>query len=321
MIRLPTGVDFEKTTTGRRAHMARVSILGLPNGRSRIVVDGTDEYVHMREWETSYPRWLIERVLDLKGPAWVCDEIARDESSEYTAAALKWALLSYLGEDRFAGARILDFGCGAGASTVALCKMFPTAHVVGTELETNVLDLARARANFYGLRNVEFRPSGVELPEDRRLRLHRHVGVFEHLLPERTALMFVRSMVRPGGVLFLRETPHRYFPLETHTTGLPLINYLPRRLALAVARRFGRGDNAQVTWDELLRSGIRGGSIGEIRKLLPEAVVLRPSRQGMEDLIDLWYASVPKWRSASAKRYIRTIAKALSSSVWNVRRI
>jgi 2-polyprenyl-3-methyl-5-hydroxy-6-metoxy-1,4-benzoquinol methylase len=297
---------------------AQVVVEGLPNGKNRIVVEATDVYVHMRQWETSYPRWLIDRIVEIKGPGWVCDEIARDESTEYTAAALKWALLSYVGEDRFEGARVLDFGCGAGASTVGLCRLFPTAQFVGIELEKDLLELAKGRARFYGFSNLEFitSPSGVELPEG--IGEFDHIvmsGVFEHLLPaERRALMpRLWAVLKPGGVLFLRETPNRSFPLETHTTGFPLINYLPRWLVLALVRKFGRPNNAHLSWDELLRRGIRGGSIREIRKLLPEAILLRPSRLGMGDLIDLWYASVPKWRSARGKRYVRAMAKAMKA--------
>lgn len=298
--------------------MAQIVVEGLPNGKNRILVEGTDVYVHIREWETSYPRWLIDRIVDIKGPGWVCDEIARDESPEYTAAALKWALLSYVDEEEFDGARVLDFGCGAGASTIGLCRLFPTARFVGIELEKDLLDLASGRAEFYGYRNLEFftSPSGVELPEG--LGEFDHIvmsGVFEHLLPaERNALMpRLWGALKPGGVLFLRETPNRHFPLETHTTGFPLINYLPRSMVLALVRMFGRSNIANASWEELLRRGIRGGSIREIRKLLPDATVLRPARQGMEDLIDLWYASVPKWRSARGKRYVRAMAKAIKA--------
>jgi SAM-dependent methyltransferase len=298
--------------------MVHVDVVALPNGQHKVVVVGADEYVHMREWVTSYPRPLIDLVLKVKGPHFVCDEIARDESPEYTASALKWALLSYVGEDRFAGARILDFGCGAGASTVGLCRMFPTAHVVGAELESKYLELARARADFYGLRNVEFRvsASATELPPG--IGEFDHIvmsGVFEHLLPveRRTLMPTLWRALKPGGILFLRETPNRHFPLETHTTGLPFVNYLPSWLVMSLLRKLGRADITGASWDNLLREGIRGGSIVEIRELLPQAVLLRPSRRGINDLIDLWYATVPKWRAARAKRVVRTFAKALKA--------
>ena len=310
-------VLVESLAITRDSNAPHVIVASLPSGKSKVVVEGGNTNVPMREWETSYPRWLIDRIVRAKGPAWTCDEIARDESPEYTAAALKWALLSYLGEDRFEGARILDFGCGAGASTVGLCRLFPSAQLVGIELEEHHLDVAKGRAEFYGFRNLEFMtsPSGVELPDG--IGKFDHIvmsGVFEHLLPaERTALMpRLWAVLKPGGVLFLRETPNRYFPIETHTTGLPLLNYLPRWLVLKLVRQFGR-DNAPLKWDELLRRGIRGGSIPEIRKLLPEATLLRPTRQGMSDLIDLWYASVPKRRAGRAKGYVRAAAKVMKA--------
>jgi hypothetical protein len=154
-------------------------------------------------------------------------------------------------------------------------------------------------------------PSGLELPEGiGEFDFILMSGVFEHLLPAERPVIMPRlwKALKPGGILFLRETPHRYFPIETHTTGLPLINYLPRWLVLPIVRRAPRGG---TNWDELLRRGIRGGSVSEIRKLLPDAAILRPSRLGMKDLIDLWYASVPKSRSARSKRYVRAFAKAL----------
>src|SRR5688572_32947475 len=98
------------STAALATDLGKVVIEALPNGHNKIVVSGTAAHL-LREWETAYPRWLIDRIVQVKGPGWVCDEIARDESPEYTAAALKWALLSYLGAEGFDGARILDFGC------------------------------------------------------------------------------------------------------------------------------------------------------------------------------------------------------------------
>jgi hypothetical protein len=50
------------------------------------------------------------------------------------------------------------------------------------------------------------------------------------------------SALRPHGLLFITETPHRYWPTEGHTTGLPFINYVPDALAGAAARHLsGRG--------------------------------------------------------------------------------
>ena len=94
-------------------------------------------------------------------------------------------------------------------------------------------------------------------------------AVFEHLLPgERPVIMpLLYDVLKPGGVLFLNQTPYRYYPREHHTTGLWGLNYLPDRLTLALARRYSRETPAEIAacdWPQLLRRGIRGGTEAEV---------------------------------------------------------
>jgi len=115
-------------------------------------------------------------------------------------------------------------------------------------------------------------------------------GVFEHLLPEerRTLMPRLWRTLKRGGFLLLNETPHRYWLIEGHTTGLPLINYLPDRLAHRAARLSSRYDRPE-TWATLLRHGIRGGTEGEVMHSLgdPSARMVAPLAG---DLIELWYS-------------------------------
>jgi 2-polyprenyl-3-methyl-5-hydroxy-6-metoxy-1,4-benzoquinol methylase len=296
---------------------AQVHIDRLPNGKHKIVLDGV-HWIGRREVETSYPQWLIQSVLDFKGAAFLCDEIAREESSDYTAVALRQALFAYIPEDSFDGARILDFGCGAGASTVSLARSFPKADIVGIELQPRAIEVARGRCRFYDIHNVEFHVSPPDSQLPAGIGEFDYIvmsGVFEHLLPdERLALMpRLWSALKPGGTFFIHETPNRHFPLETHTTWLPLINYLPAAWAHFVVKQFGRGKARTLDWPSQLRRGIRGGSIPEIRRLLPTAVFLRPSRNGINNLTDLWYATTTKDRHARAKRYVRALARSLEA--------
>jgi hypothetical protein len=122
-------------------------------------------------------------------------------------------------------------------------------------------------------------------------------AVFEHLLPhERRALLpLVWRHLKPGGVLFLNQTPYRWAPVETHTTeGLPLINYMPDAMALRFARRYCKRVARDESWESLLRRGIRGGTVPEIVGILggPEhAELVRPLPE-IGDRIDLWFKSL-----------------------------
>jgi ubiquinone/menaquinone biosynthesis C-methylase UbiE len=278
----------------------RVELQELGAGRTRIRVSpgGSATFVAERACDTAYPRELIELILRVKGPGHLCDEIMRDEAPDYVQALLEFGTLAYLPADWFAGKRILDFGCGSGASTVILARMFGRSDIVGVDMEGELLDVARARAEYYGLERLRFLASPD--PESLPAELGSFDAVFfnalyEHLLPRERELLtpMIWRALEPGGVLLLTETPNRRFPVERHTTGMPLLNYLPRQVVLPIARRFSDRVGASESWDSLLRRGIRGGSVGTILRALksdgggrPE--LLAPSLLGCRDRIDLW---------------------------------
>src|SRR5438067_8728617 len=147
-----------------------VAITELGAGKRRLVVTPADPSAHVpiRTWETSYPLDLIERIVAVKGAVGVCDEIARDEMSSYVALFLRYAMLAYRPESDFEHRRLLDFGCGSGASTMVLARMFPATEIVGVELDGELVALADARASALGASNVSFRvsPEPASLPPD-----------------------------------------------------------------------------------------------------------------------------------------------------------
>lgn len=275
-----------------------VQVEELPTGNRRIRVEVVaDLFMPIKECETSYPLNLIQKILDVKGPAWLCDEILREESPDYVQSSLKYDLLSYHDPEEFKNKRLLDFGCGSGASTMILARMFPDTEIVGVELEEKLLSVARLRAHYYGYKNINLllSPDANSLPPS--IGSFDYVSlraVYEHLLPNErdTILQQIWSVLKPGGILFLNETPHIGFPLETHTTGLWFINYLPDNLAHSYARRFSKAKLKTESWNELLRKGIRGGSVKEILKILNRShhspILLNPCRLGVKDRIALW---------------------------------
>lgn len=304
---------------------ANVFVTKLQSGKNKIFVQRLDPdfFVRFDACETYYPIELIEQIFNVKGPGWLCDEIARDESPDYSGAALKWQLLSYVSEETFKNARILDFGCGSGASSCSLSRMFPTSRITGVELEYELLAIAKARVKFYELRNVELYHSPD--PENISDNLGEFdyiimTGVYEHLLPKerQNLLLQLWSHLKLGGILFLHETPNKYFPIETHTTGgLPLINYLPDSVALHYARIFSKRNLSADSWTTLLRKGIRGGSLREILDILntseSKPILMDPSRLGVKNRIDLWYQSTEKTRYRTAKKIIREVISIFST--------
>jgi 2-polyprenyl-3-methyl-5-hydroxy-6-metoxy-1,4-benzoquinol methylase len=292
----------------------KLNLEQLPTGKRRIRLDAEDgALVAPRIWDTSYPEPLINAIYAAKG-SYLCDEIMREEDPRYVENSVRKEVLAYVDAAQFAGKRVLDFGCGSGASTMVLKRLLPPCEIVGVELEERLLRLAQMRAEHFGGGRVRFlrSPTPDTLPEG--LGQFDYVlfsAVFEHLLPNERSpvLSLIWSHIKPGGVLFLNQTPHRFSPFEMHTTFLPLINYLPDRLALRMAR-FSRHVARGATWEELLREGIRGGTVNEVLGILRKVgdpVLLEPL-QG--DRIDLWHSRLSA-RRAGLKRAIWRSLKML----------
>lgn len=280
---------------------ANVFVEELPSGKNKIHVELLEDHLFMPKntCDTSYPIDLIEKILEVKGPNYLCDEILRDESPYYVQKNLKFDLLSYLDKEDIKNKRLLDFGCGSGSSTMILTRMFPQTEIVGIELEEKLLSIAKARANHYGYANLELiiSPNADNLPSD--IGFFDYIvlsAVYEHLLPYERAKLLpeIWNTLKPGGILFINQTPYRYFPIELHTTsGLPFINYLPDRMALFYAQHFSKRKLKGNSWETLLKRGIRGGSINEIFRILnscpQKPILLNPSKFGTKDRLDLWY--------------------------------
>ncbi|HET6630841.1 MAG TPA: methyltransferase domain-containing protein [Woeseiaceae bacterium] len=254
---------------------------------------------------------MIKQIYGVKG-RYVCNEICRDEDPTTVEQRIRNDLLSYLSPEELAGKRVLDFGCGCGASTMVLARLLPRdCEIIGIELQEQFLKIARLRARHFGHKNVRFlrSPCGSRLPEEiGAFHCVIFSAVFEHLFSkERNSLVpRIWFHLEPGGTLFINQTPHRYSPFEAHTTGLPLINYLPDKATHFVATRFSKRIPIDDTWETLLRKGIRGGTANEVLEILRRAggspALLAPA-EPVGDRIDLWYRGLSP-RYAWLKRSI-----------------
>lgn len=127
---------------------------------------------------------------------------------------------------RLEGNRVLDFGCGTGATTVALARR--ARHVVGFDIHQESLDLNRRRLAEHDLEGrvrllqaQDFREVESELG---RFDLILINDVLEHVPLSRPGLRreLVRTLFRrlePGGALYLHQSPNRLWPRDVHTTG------------------------------------------------------------------------------------------------------
>lgn len=173
------------------------------------------------------------------------------------------------------GRRVLDLGCGTGSSSVVLAEH--GAVVVGVDTEQMNLDVATQRAKDLGMEHccsfVRIPYLGVEtslLPfRNESFDLCTLIGVLEHMLPSerRACAAEIRRVLKPGGELFIFDTPNRAYPLDHHTTHLWFLGWMPQALAARYATLRKRFDPNQ----DFARYGGNGVSRNEIDRLFPRS--------------------------------------------------
>lgn len=98
--------------------------------------------------------------------------------------------------------RLLDFGCGTGSTAPFLLKLRDATHVLGTDVSTRLLEVARRD---HGSEQVEFVPLGE--PPDACIDLAYCNGVFHHIARRERpgAVDYVYRALRPGGLFAFWE--------------------------------------------------------------------------------------------------------------------
>ncbi|HSB42769.1 MAG TPA: class I SAM-dependent methyltransferase [Methylomirabilota bacterium] len=194
-----------------------------------------------RRYETRYSARVVQLLVERKGARRAPPYFTYKDSR---ARLFLDPLLRYL---RGHGARalsVLEIGCSFGHMTEYLAEQPEIGEISCFDTDPAFVDIVRAKVEELGLAKVRevLRLGNDEtrrLPwPDARFDLVLVVGVVEHL-PARNRRAQVDEYYRvlaPGGHIAILDTPNRLFPLETHSVGLPLVQWLPARLAYAYAR-------------------------------------------------------------------------------------
>ncbi|MGC8659163.1 MAG: methyltransferase domain-containing protein [Desulfomonilaceae bacterium] len=295
---------------------ATINIEPLRDSRFRylLTVKGHSEQNKEISFESYYGAKVAQALLDMGGHERLRSELIREEGPSGLELGLRYYTLSFLPDEEFAGKRLLDFGCGCGASTFALSRIFPQTHILGLDRLADCIEVCNLKKEQLGLDRVSFVTSSSDdqLPSELgRIDFCILCGVYEHLLPlERHSLLHaIWDRLPAEGVLFVSQTPNRYSPIGTHVTRIPMVNFLPDGLAFHVGRwAMKKNYGIDADWERLLRGGFRGGTAHEIKLILEETgskpEFLPANRLGVRDSIDIWNLT----KDSSSLGPIKTIA-------------
>ncbi len=202
--------------------------------RRVLTVDGRD---HETRYSERVVRLLVERKGARRAPLYFPFKEARGRH-------FLDPLFRYLRARRAHRLSVLEVGCSFGHMTEYMAEQPEITEIHCFDTDPAFVEIVRAKVDEQGLAKVREvllldNDKTRRLPwPDARFDLVLVVGVVEHL-PARNRRAQVDEYYRllaPGGHIAILDTPNRLFPLETHSIGLPLVQWLPPRLAYAYAR-------------------------------------------------------------------------------------
>jgi ubiquinone/menaquinone biosynthesis C-methylase UbiE len=149
---------------------------------------------------------------------------------------------AYLLPDLSPGLSVLDIGCGPGTITADLARLVEPGQVVGLDASSEVVAQAEAFAASRGLTNLRFEVGdlfALSYGDATFDVVHAH-QVLQHLVNPGAAVVELRRVLRPGGVLAVRDSDYSAF---VWAPANPLLDRW-MQLYLAVTER--NGHNARI---------------------------------------------------------------------------
>jgi SAM-dependent methyltransferase len=271
-VKLPTAVRNLEIYARDLGHSRKVWIKGSH------VMPGGSYHCSYSEFEAQLSLHTLMKIASRKG-RYFRDEIERSENPNYIQRKIE-ILLREFGIS-LSDKKMLDFGCGAGASTLIFLRCGAT-DITGVEVDETLLDIAKSRLsdffqNNYQLAKIEYIDGKYSMPfSNGEFDIVWAQAIMEHVLPNqrRAVLRELWRVLRKDGLLVIFGTPNRLWFKEYHTSNLLFVNYLPLNIAVFLARRFSRRVSVDQSKEELLSEGFRGCTYWEIAGALPNAVCL-----------------------------------------------
>jgi len=186
------------------------------------------------------------------------------------------------------GLSVLEVGCSFGHITECLSEEPAITEIHAFDTDPAFVAITRAKVEEMGLKAVRdvtlfTNDETCRLPYPAaRFDLVLAIGVVEHL-PERTRRAQVDEYYRvlaPGGHVAILDTPNRLFPMETHSIGLPFVQWLPARTAYRYARLGRAATFREVTYEEFTADGT-GWRNASFRECLPSG-----GARGLDDVTE-----------------------------------
>jgi 2-polyprenyl-3-methyl-5-hydroxy-6-metoxy-1,4-benzoquinol methylase len=279
--------------------------------RRVLTVDG-------REYVTDYSARVVRMLIERKGARRTPPYFAykRTRGDHFLGPLFRW-----LRTERRERLSVLEVGCSFGHITEWLAEQPEVSEIRTFDADAQFVEIVRTKREELALKSVvEVRrltnDETCALPwADGAFDLVLALGVVEHL-PMRHRRAQVDEYWRvlaPGGHLAILDTPNRWFPLETHSVGLPLVQWLPPRAAWRYARLGRPGKFRGVPYADFVADGT-GWRNATYAECLPSA-----GRAGLEDVTEAAGYGWAFFRDTARSRTRRALLPAFALAVAALR--
>src|SRR5207244_4293899 len=241
-------------------------------------------------YSTRYSERVVRMLIDRKG---VHRAPLYFDFKETRGRHFLGPLFRYLRARRAQDLAVLEVGCSFGHVTEYLAEQPEIATIHAFDTDPAFVAITRAKVEELGLKTVR---SVARLSNEETRRLPwadgvfdvvLAVGVVEHLPAHhrRAQVDEYYRVLAPDGHIAILDTPNRWFPLETHSVGLPLVQWLPPRLAHRYGRMFRRRKFGAVPYEEVVADGT-GWRNATLAECLPSS-----GWHGLRDVPDVAFLS------------------------------